>query len=227
MLWRTDAGRARLGDGVAGGEADARSRAWNGWIHGRLAPTGTYLIGLTGSGPGLQPGRPRRSRSRRSHPSLARGVTVRYLAAQPPLGPVPAGSRRPCTSTPAWSPTDGRFWPSTAAGRSPTGVTRTARIELHVRSPARATGLYVLTIRSGRHTTRYRWSATRRPGAACRARVLVVLPMLTWQGENPVDDTGGGFPVTLTTGGRIQLQRPLASGLPGRVSANRRRCCGT
>jgi hypothetical protein len=38
--------------------------------------------------------------------------------------------------------------------------------------------------------------------------------MLTWQGENPVDDTGGGLPVTLTAGDRIQLNRPLLHGLP-------------
>jgi hypothetical protein len=45
-------------------------------------------------------------------------------------------------------------------------------------------------------------------------RILVVLPALTWQGENPVDDNGDGFPDTLTAGGPILLQRPFADGLP-------------
>jgi hypothetical protein len=46
------------------------------------------------------------------------------------------------------------------------------------------------------------------------ARALVVLPALTWQGLNPVDDTGDGLPATLTSGGPIRLSRPLAHGLP-------------
>jgi len=49
---------------------------------------------------------------------------------------------------------------------------------------------------------------------ATRARVLIVLPMLTWQGQNPVDDTGDGLPDTLTAGDRISLDRPLAEKLP-------------
>jgi hypothetical protein len=42
----------------------------------------------------------------------------------------------------------------------------------------------------------------------------VVLPMLTWQGQNPVDDTGDGLPSTLTDGEQISLDRPLAEALP-------------
>jgi hypothetical protein len=41
-----------------------------------------------------------------------------------------------------------------------------------------------------------------------------VLPALTWQGENPVDDNGDGFPETLATGGPIVLHREFADGLP-------------
>jgi hypothetical protein len=41
-----------------------------------------------------------------------------------------------------------------------------------------------------------------------------VLPALTWQGRNPVDDDGDGLPDTLDAGGPIELTRPLAHGLP-------------
>jgi hypothetical protein len=44
--------------------------------------------------------------------------------------------------------------------------------------------------------------------------VLVVLPALTWQGENPVDDDGDGIPNTLAGGQPIRLARPLVDGLP-------------
>ena len=44
--------------------------------------------------------------------------------------------------------------------------------------------------------------------------MLVVLPALTWQGLNPVDDDGDGVPDTLENGGPITLDRPLANGFP-------------
>jgi hypothetical protein len=42
----------------------------------------------------------------------------------------------------------------------------------------------------------------------------VVLPALTWQGLNPVDDDDDGLPNTLSAGTPIKLARPLADGLP-------------
>ena len=39
--------------------------------------------------------------------------------------------------------------------------------------------------------------------------VLVVLPTLTWQGLNPVDDDGDGIPNTLLSGEPVQLARPF------------------
>jgi hypothetical protein len=42
----------------------------------------------------------------------------------------------------------------------------------------------------------------------------VVLPALTWQGQNPQDDDSDGLPDTLDTGDPIQLNRVLADGLP-------------
>jgi hypothetical protein len=47
-----------------------------------------------------------------------------------------------------------------------------------------------------------------------RAPLLVVLPALTWQGLNPVDENGDGIPATLTSGGPVALARPLSHGLP-------------
>jgi hypothetical protein len=45
--------------------------------------------------------------------------------------------------------------------------------------------------------------------------VLVVLPALSWQGRNPVDDEGDGLPNTLDRGGPVKLSRPFAgAGMP-------------
>jgi hypothetical protein len=41
--------------------------------------------------------------------------------------------------------------------------------------------------------------------------VLVVLPTLTWQGLNPVDDDGDGIPNTLLSGEPVRLTRPLVA----------------
>jgi hypothetical protein len=41
-----------------------------------------------------------------------------------------------------------------------------------------------------------------------------VLPAIAWQGLNPVDDDGDGFPDTLDTTSSVPLTRPLADGRP-------------
>ena len=46
------------------------------------------------------------------------------------------------------------------------------------------------------------------------SQVLVVLPALTWQGLNPVDDDGDGLPNTLSSGQPVKLARPLVNGPP-------------
>jgi hypothetical protein len=42
----------------------------------------------------------------------------------------------------------------------------------------------------------------------------VVLPSITWQGRNSVDDDGDGFPDVLDASSSARLDRPLARGLP-------------
>ncbi len=42
----------------------------------------------------------------------------------------------------------------------------------------------------------------------------MVLPALTWQGQNPVDQDGDGIPNTLDVGEPVSLTRPFANGLP-------------
>ncbi|HEY2656599.1 MAG TPA: hypothetical protein VGI55_12475, partial [Solirubrobacteraceae bacterium] len=91
MLWRTTGGTAHLATEWPVNPTHGVAQ-WNGWIHHRLAPAGTYLIGLKvldqacnqATWPTAQPP---------VTPQPGIGVTVRYLAAQPPLEPVPAGSR--------------------------------------------------------------------------------------------------------------------------------------
>jgi hypothetical protein len=181
---------------------------WDGRIRQLPAPAGTYLVGLsvtdaacnTGHFPPALPPAPG------STPHA--GVTVRYLAAQPPLDPVQAGShalvyvdsrRRPYR------------WSLLRPGaRKPFASGDSDRVALRVPLPGHASGLYELALRSSANSTAVPLVAS----APRRARVLVVLPALTWQGLNPVDDDGDGIPDTLENGSLIHLGRPLVDGLP-------------
>jgi len=80
-------------------------------------------------------------------------------------------------------------------------------------------GLYTLSLRWGSHRTAVPLVSGATGGARPASgighrRVLVVLPALSWQGRNPVDDDGDGMPNLLTTGGPIELERPFTDGLP-------------
>ena len=189
------------------------SAHWDGTlVHSVPAPQGTYLIGLVvtdkACNTGFFPA---------EHPPVAgttahAGVTVRYLAAQPPLIPVPAGGT---ATVYVDARRHGYAWALRAAGTKKVLASgRTRAFALHVRLPAgaAATGLYELALRYGSHRTLVPIVGT--PAGAAHARVLVVLPALTWQGVNPVDDNGDGIPNTLSAGYPILLARPLVDGLP-------------
>ncbi len=188
---------------------NGQTAQWDGTINQKPAPAGTYLIGLdvtdaacnTGHFPTELPP------ARGSTPHA--GVTVRYLAAQPPLDPVAAGS-----SASVYVDSRQRPYSWTLHRVGSRQLTRGSGhgYTLTVHLPGTSAGLYVLGLHSGSYSTAV-------PIVAHAAdlgghSVLVVLPALTWQGLNPVDDTGDGMPNTLESGGPIHLSRPLAEGLP-------------
>ncbi len=148
------------------------------------------------------------------------GVTVRYLAAQPPMTAVKAGS----TVTVAVDSRRHRYrWALRRVGsRTVLGTGRSAKVGLKLKIAGRrfvhAVAALGLAPHRGADRRRSDRRGLRRLGASSSGlghrRVLVVLPALTWQGENPVDDDGDGTPNLLTTGGPIQIQRPFTAGLP-------------
>ncbi len=85
---------------------------------------------------------------------------------------------------------------------------------ISVPMPKQEAGLYTLVIRSGTQSTAVPLVEYRAGSDAAKARVLVVIPMLSWVGNSPVDDTGDGLPDTLARGEAVSLERPLADGLP-------------
>lgn len=183
---------------------------WNGRIRGRPAPAGAYLIGLEVVDKACNVGRFPASLPPAPGSTPNAGLTIRYLAAQPPMAPVAAGSRAL-----VWVDSRQRpySWTLTRVGaRKPVAHGNDHTVALHVPLPrALGAGLYTLSLRSGSHQTTVPLVAhAAKPGP----HVLVVLPALTWQGLNPVDDNGDGVPDTLSGGGPVRLTRPLADGLP-------------
>jgi hypothetical protein len=194
------------------GRAGSRRGVWDGRVGGAPAPPGTYMVvvavrdrsGNVGTAPAVLPPVPGQVRGRP-------GITVRHITAQPPLEPVRAGRRveffvdsrrRPYR----WSIR--RVGASRPARRGRGAPGRT----LAVRAPGGVSGAYLLEVRSGRYSARVPFLVQ----AAERARLLVVVPTITWLGVDQVDDDGDGLPNTLENAGPVTWPRVIAGdgGLP-------------
>lgn len=191
---------------------------WDGTIKGHPAPQGTYLVGLKVTDRACNTGRfpPELPPVPGTTPHA--GVTVRYLAAEPPLTPVPAGTKATVyvdSRRHAYQWTLTRVTAGGGPGARIASGSSTS-FQLQVPLPASGSGLYELSLHYGPHRTAVPIVATAAHPA--RPQVLVVMPALTWQGRNPVDDNGDGMPDTLQAGDPIALHRPLADGLPAGIA---------
>jgi flagellar hook assembly protein FlgD len=206
-VWRTD-GRPRFVTRLPLTDREPRGvyrTAWDGTVGGRPVPAGTYAVVVRARDQAGNEGRSfPRPRGRRL-PGRG-GITVRYLAVQPPLLPVAAG--RPFTAF-----VDARGAPYRWALRRvgsfrPVARGRHRGPRLVLPGPRReGPGVYVLDVK-----TRTR-SASVPVAVDDRAphRVLVVLPAITWQGRNPVDDGADGLPNVLDAGFAAARARPFAA----------------
>ena len=190
----------------------AHRATWDGKVDGAPAPDGLYLfrvsvrdragnVGVTPSAiePGAVPGRP--------------GLTVRGIAAQPPLRPVVAGRRaefRVDARRRSFRWRVRRIGDPRALerGSAPPDTTR-----LVVRAPRGPSGAYLLELRSGRSHAAVPFLVQ----GERRASVLVVVPAITWVGGDRVDDAPfDGVPDSLYDGAVVRWPRILqgVAGLP-------------
>ena len=186
---------------------------WNGRAGGRRVAAGTYVVvirardqaGNVGSSVAIPP----RPAFRRTFAGRG-GITVRYLAAQPPSQPVISGQ-------PVAVAVDSggkRFrWTLRRIGerdiRKRGNGTRSRVV--HFRAPGGKSGMYLFEVR----TRSRKVAAPVVVQSESSRNVLVVLPTTTWQGLNPVDDDGDGRPNTLEAGLPVRIGRPFVkSGLP-------------
>ena len=186
-----------------------RSGTWDGRGSSGPAPDGVYAFSVTvrdragnlGSAPRRLPPSPRGARR-------GTGVSVRYLTARGPLEPVTPGSSVRIETGPGSSRSRWRLVRLGREGALSGG--RGIGPAIRIRVPRRArTGLHVVRVRArGRLALVPLAVAVDRPPR----RPLVVLPAITWQGLNQVDDDADGFPETLDGSPSVGLARPFAHG---------------
>jgi len=210
---RTDLDRPRVVARFTGRKGGSRAE-WDGLADGAPAPPGTYLIAVSAedrSGnvgttprlpaqPGEVPGRP--------------GVTVRGLAVQPPLEPVRAGGLAEFRVDARQRAFGWRLRRLGAPRPRKRGRVRAGQTRLVIRAPEDVTAVYLLEVRSGRYGATVPFVVQ----SEKRAPMLVVLPAMTWVGEDRLDDPreADGVPNTLANGGPVPIPRPLLGeeGLP-------------
>ena len=197
---------------------DATQWRWSAQTEtGRPVSPGTYLVaiqardqaGNVGTSPPLD---------RRGLPAITYGrplpgrggITVRYLGVQPPPAPVAVGKPVAFGVDPRgerWTYTVRRVGSNEVVARG--GHTRGG--VFRVTAPGEESGVYLFDVRT---RTRHVTVPFAVQGAEKRP-VLVVLPTMTWQGRNSVDDDGDGLPNLLDRGLPVRLNRVLAGdGLP-------------
>jgi hypothetical protein len=187
---------------------------WDGRLGGRPVPHGTYVavaqwrdgagnlgssvpVDRTSGAPVLRYGETFPGRG---------GITVRYLELQPPTDPTPAGS----LFTVGVDARGASYrWDLRALGATrPVRSGVTAHTPLRLSAPRGASGVYLFEVHSGGRSAATPIAVNGPP----TGRVLVVLPLMTWQGRNAVDDDGDGTPDTLDRGATVRTGRVFAGG---------------
>jgi FlgD Ig-like domain len=150
------------------------------------------------------------------------GVSVRSFTLRGPLGVVPAGS----VTTLEVGPIDRSLDFAVSRLGDPKPIRRGKRVggRLRIGIPSDTkTGVYLARVRAGRQRAVWPIAVAGLPQskrAAERPRPLVVLPAISWQGLNAVDDDYDGFADSFPRARSLALDRPFAGGrLPPRFGA--------
>jgi hypothetical protein len=207
-VFRTDDGEPRV---VAelGPVEDSRTLVWDGRVDGAAAPPGIYMVEVTARDRAANLGTAPREMPPRRPPRGRPGLTIRAIAAEAPLKPVTAGESLRVNVDARGRP---YRWRLRRVGTTkPVANGREgARQPVELTAPAGDSGLYALELTAGRHKTSVPVMVQSRE----RARMLVVVPALTWAASAQVDEDADGIANTLDAGTPVSWPRVFDDGLP-------------
>jgi N,N-dimethylformamidase beta subunit-like protein len=195
---------------------DTRTLTWDGKVDGRPAPIGQYAVQVTARDrAGNEGTTPAHLPAERGETRGVPGLTIRAIAAEPPVHPVTAGSKVTINVDARghayhWSLRRlGTFKPVARGKVKP-------RQPVRLTAPAGNSGLYLLNLAAGTHTTRVPVLVQSQK----RSRMLIVLPVMTWLGSEPVDEDHDGVLNTFATGAPISWPRVQPAGVPSDLLHN-------
>jgi hypothetical protein len=190
---------------------DTRTLEWNGQVDGKPAPPGIYLVqviardraGNEGTTPAKVP--PERGQAH-GRPT----ITVRAIAAEPPVRPVTAGRKLTVNVDARGRPFRWRLRRLGQTRPVKQGRAKAGQHQVQLTAPNGDSGLYLLELAAGEHTT----SVPVLVQSAKRARMLVVVPTMTWLGTEEVDEDSDGVINDFATGEPVTWPRVQPDGLP-------------
>jgi flagellar hook capping protein FlgD/N,N-dimethylformamidase beta subunit-like protein len=211
-VWRTDGGKPLQVDGFTG-HRGRHAAIWDGLVNGKPAPEGSYAFSVTvedragnkGSVPSTLP--PVRRQAVRGG-----GVRVAYFTLTGPLVPVKPGAIAHFTVGPLPRTTRWRLAPYGRGGVLSSGLSHGRTIAVRIPSDASTDVYSLFATAAGRSAT---WPVVVGNTGGV-SPVLVVLPAMTWQGQNPVESNRDGWPDTLDAGDDVPLARSFLNGRPPR-----------
>jgi hypothetical protein len=214
-VWRTDGGKARQVGGFLG-RRGRETATWNGLVNGRPAPEGSYAFSVTvRDRAGNQGSVPRRLPPVKRGAVKRGGVSVAYFTLSGPVVPVSPGGIARFTVGPLPRPVRWRLAPYAHSGDFRTGVSHGRTIAVRIPRDWDS-DVYSLRANAGDRFATWPLVVSNRSGSA---PVLVVVPTMTWQGQNPVESSRDGWPDTLDAGDDVPLIRGFFRGRPPRSIA--------
>ena len=189
---------------------------WNGTVNGRPVSPGTYVATIEtrdkAGNRGLSPPLDRHGLPVATYGGKLPGhggITVRYLGVLPPYLPTTTGDELDVAVDARGQPWR---WSLRRVGTNQSTPSRrktSARVRLH--APGKESGVYLMRVNTATHATTVPVPVQSRE----QHRVLLVLPVMTWQGRNSLDDDGDGLPNLLDRGVGVKLGRVYTGdGLP-------------
>lgn len=229
-VYRTGPGRIERMFGPSKIPDGVRIWRWDGKLSGgRAAPPGTYVVVIAARDIAGNIGTSIPMDERTDLPKTGfgtpfpgrGGITVRKLGVLPPNVPTVGGALGLVKVDARGNPYD---WSLRRVGgpRRPARRGTRSRPFLNLHAPPGISRLFLLSVRANGAQQRVPYPVQANTdkivagdGPGAPHGVLVILPAITWQGRNPIDDDGDGLPDTLDRGLPVRLQRVYSGdGLP-------------